>query len=279
MDVGIIDRPGRLPFSPEAQKTIIRHRNHLDREGYDHVSAAETLLMLGQGDLTAIVNAADSAPADPYDPYGLRRRFYRKGCYHPSAGQLVFYPPKYDRDNRPYAEYLQAERINMDANGRARRFSPLPDELENDETLQKLVRIIFEMLPGDLIDRRREQEVGLHLTRLYSGGRQRAAPSPYWLHTDGEPWTSIILIDHYNVGRGSAVNYVAERSCRGKQPQDCDRDDILATISMQTPFEMILVDDARVSHHVTGVHGADCNPGWRTSLLIDFSPLRPERTI
>lgn len=282
MDTMIIDSPVLLPrqpaLSPIARDLSVKYRNRLDQSGLVHVAATDTQRMGTDLDPTAIAMAAAEAPRDPNDSHGLRRRLYRTGVYQPHSGTMRFDDVHLGQDGSPYVPYYQEASINSDAAGQARRFAPLPDRLEQNGTLRQLVRIVFEMIPGDLIDRHRNQAIGMHLTQLWSDGRQRAMPSPPHLHTDGEPWTAIILIDRVNCAQGSAVNYIAKRHCRGKQPQDCDRDDIIAAITMHTPLEIIMVDDARVSHHVSGVHGANGMPGFRTTLLIDVSPLHPERT-
>ncbi len=282
MDTMSLDSPVLLRRQPAlsaiGRSVNVKCRERLDRFGFVHVASADTQRMGTDLNLTAISAAAALAPRDPNDSHGLRHRLYRTGDYQPHSGTMRFDDVFYAQDGSPYVPYYQEQCINPDAAGQARHFPPLPDALEQDGTLRQLVQIIFDMVPGDLIDRKRKQAIGIHLVKLWSDGRQRAIPSPPHLHTDGEPWTAIILVDRVNCARGSAVNYVAKRHCRGNQPQDCDSDDILAAITMHTPLEMVMVDDARVSHHVSGVHGADCLPGWRTSLLIDVSPLYPERT-
>jgi hypothetical protein len=104
-------------------------------------------------------------------------------------------------------------------------------------------------------------------------------PSPNTLHTDGEPWTAIILIDRFNVAPGSAKSYIARRRCRYRQPQDLNPEDIFFERTLSKSLETVIVDDARVSHAVTGCLGASCQSGWRTSLLIDYSSMKPDRTI
>jgi hypothetical protein len=81
-----------------------------------------------------------------------------------------------------------------------------------------------------------------------------------------------------NVTRNSARNVIAKRACAGLQIQDIADDDRLYEATLTEPLESLYCDDARVSHGVNGVLGANGSEGWRTSLLIDFSDFRLVRT-
>lgn len=266
----------RWDASSLAYKTVQRHRLTLEQESFVHVPASDMATLCNHASLTGIKAAADAAPPDPHSSGG-RNRFYRTAEYQPWSRRFRFHDPFWSRGGW-YVPYFQAEATNSDQGGKERRFAPLPDALEEDPLLIAAVSTIESWIPGEMIERRLPLRVGVHLIRLWSDGRRRALPSPPHLHTDGEPWTAIMLVDRENVTEDSARNFIAKRQCYGLHPRDIDPDDMIQEITMRTPLETILVDDARVSHHVCGVQGAHGQPGHRTSLLIDFSPSWPERT-
>ena len=257
--------------------TVIKARNALEQSGFAYIAGQELATCCGYSDLSVLQSAADKAPVDPYSD-GLRRRYYRTAILYPWTMAIHFDDVFIGADGTKFVPYYQAAEINSEANGTERRFPPLPTVLEHDRMLLALIRAFFAMLPGEMIERRLPIRVGIHLIRLFSDGRRIALPSPNTLHTDGEPWTAITLIDRVNVTHGTAKSFVARRDRRGNQPQDVSPEDIYFERTLSTPLESVIVDDARVSHAVTGCLGADGKEGWRTSLLIDFSPMYPLRT-
>jgi hypothetical protein len=268
----------RIPVDPRVQRgNIVRHRDLLEQEGYVHIDGTDVETLCGGVNLYALAAAAAAAPIDPYSN-GMRRRYYRTATFYPWTGTVRFDDTFTDAAGVQFVPYYQAATINGDAGGAERRFAPLPGDLERDAALLGLIRSFFEILPGDMIEHRLPIRIGLHLIRLFSDGRRIALPSPNTLHTDGEPWTAITLIDRVNVSSNSARSFVARRDCRERQPHEIDPDDILFQGTLAKTLETVIVDDARVSHAVTGCLGANGKPGWRTSLLIDYSSMHPFRT-
>lgn len=259
-------------------KWVRDHRNALEKEGFVHIAGADMRGACGEvGGMERLLEAANQAPGDAHSN-GLRRRYYRTATLQPWSGSLRFDDCFIDPDGRSYVPYYQSSGVNADQGGKERRFDPLPNDLEANPLLRALIYMLFSVVPGQMIEQRLPVRVGIHLIRLMSDGRRIALPSPNCLHTDGEPWTAIILIDRWNVTQTTARNFVARRQCKGAQPQDVNSDDILAAVTMTEALETIMIDDARVAHSVSGCLGIDGNVGWRSSLLIDFSPMYPERT-
>jgi hypothetical protein len=278
MDVVLSFYPDLQPRPEPTIADLIRHREALECEGFVHVTSQDMQLLCGQAfGLPALIEAANAAPDDP-DGRGLRRRLYRTASFQPWSGTVRFDDSFAANDGRQYVPYYQAPTVNTDQGGKERRFTPLPDHLESNALLKRLIHVLFLMIPGQMIERRLVVRVGLHLIKLFSDGRRIALPSPNCLHTDGEPWTALVLIDRENVTPNSATNFIASRHCKGSQPQDISPHEVICEITMKAPLETTMVDDSRLSHSVTGCLGANGQPGWRTSLLIDFSPMRPERT-
>jgi hypothetical protein len=255
---------------------LVSRRDELERAGFVHVGGSEMSAYLGALDGTRLRETANNLPLDSSGD-GQRRRMYRTGFFNAWTDDFRF-DPAFQGADGPYVPYWQSAGTNADASGRERRFAPLPDDLENDPLLQQAVRVSFKFIPSDYIACNLPIRVGLHLIRLYSDGRRVCTPSPNHLHTDGEPFTAIILLDRVNIADHTAISFVADRACAGHQPVDVPADSILAKVRMSEALETLMVDDGRVSHSVSGALGATGKPGYRTSLLIDFSDIRLERT-
>jgi hypothetical protein len=270
--------PAREPLVGSlGHNILVTHRNEVERDGFSVISSDEMTALVNNADKLPLLAAAANMPLDPFAD-GQRRRCYRTGVMLPWAGEFRFDPPFKGRDGA-YVPYWQSALTNHDANGRERRFAPVPDGLETDPLLLRLIWASFRLIPGGYITNDLPVRVGIHIIRLSSDGRRVCTSSPNHLHTDGEPWTSIILLDRVNIADHSALSFVAERRCAGLQPVDVAREELLAKVTMVSSLEAIMVDDSRVSHCVTGALGADGTSGHRTSLLIDFSGIRLDRTV
>ena len=269
-------RADRPAFGTEAYDVLCALRDQFERNGFVHIPALSMALLAGHADMRPLLAAAEDLPVDPFGD-GLRRRLYSTAFFYPWTGDLRFDPP-FPSANGSYVPYFQERSLNGDQGGRERRFRPLSQELENDPLLRALVSTHFHLIPGGAIEPRLPIRVGIHLIRLWSDGREACVPSPNVQHVDGEPFTSIILIDRVNVTQNSARNVIAKRRCAGLHMQDIAKDDRLHEATLTEPLESLYCDDARVSHGVNGVLGANESEGWRTSLLIDFSDIRLVRT-
>ena len=115
----------------------------------------------------------------------------------------------------------------------------------------------------------------MHVVEFQVKPEQDVTSSPANLHRDGEPFTWAFLLHRQNV-RG-AENIIATADVAGKYPADISNDSILAQFTLENAWEGWVVDDAQVSHYVSKASvspGAEM--GWRTALLIDYSPACPE---
>src|SRR5262249_52591337 len=80
-------------------------------------------------------------------------------------------------------------------------------------------------------------------------------------HKDGEKVTAIILLARHNITGGKNWIY------------DNDFEPLFG-VTLSDVLDMAAVNDAKVHHHVQPVHVLPGEAeGWRTVLLIDFSPL------
>ena len=268
-----VDRPA---CGTEAYEKMSAYRGRFDRHGYVHVSGPDMQTLTGHTDNRPLLEVANDMPLDPYGG-GQRRRLYRTAMFYPWAGELRF-DPVFRGPGGSYVPYFQDQSLNGDQGGHERRFCPVPDRLETDQLLRRLISILYHLIPKGLIESRLPIRTGIHFIRLSSDGREACVPSPNTVHVDGEPFTAIVLIDRVNVTKHSAGNIIAKRHCAGLQAQDIAEDDRLYEATLTEPLEFIYCDDARVAHGVSSVLGAGESNGWRTSLLVDFSDIRLVRT-
>ena len=272
----ILDLHGRAALPVQHLKMARNHADCLERDGFAFVPGEHIAMLTAGADLAPLLDASRNLPVDPTSD-GLKFRVYRTATYFPWDGSLRF-DPAFEHRGQLYVPYFQPLTINQAEGGRERRFPPVPPHLEQDPLLQRLVRRLFSLIPASMIEHRLPVRVGIHIIRLFSDGWRVSLAAPNYVHCDGEPWTAIINLERSNVTDWSATNMVARRHCAGIRMQDVLSEDILYRGVMQTPLDTAIVDDARVAHAVSGVLGSDNSPGWRTSLLIDFSDIRLYRT-
>jgi hypothetical protein len=254
-------------------------RTRMELEGFAFVPRVAVEAAIGAIDITSLVEAARSAPADRYDVTGSRFRRYRQGTYFPWCNRLIPNPAFQDGPElQPYSSYFQSSSFNIEQGNQQRRFAPFSDEVMASPALLGLTELCFRLIPRWRLrgDGRWPVLVGMHLVRLQSDGRRAAVATPNHAHQDGEPFTFVILLERNNVEGG--VSYIVEARCAGQHPDDLIRSDILASGTLTDPLDIAAIDDARVAHHVTGVLGADGRSGSRSALLLDFSELQPVRT-
>jgi hypothetical protein len=266
--------------TPRVRTTAIQApRTTMELEGFAFVPKATVETAIGAVDITPLVEATRSAPADRYDATGSRFRWYRQGTYFPWSNRLVPNPAFQDAPElEPYSSYFQSSSFNIEQGNQQRRFAPFSDDVMASPALLALTELCFRLIPRWRLrgDGRWPVLVGMHLVRLQSDGRRAAVATPNHAHQDGEPFTFVILLERDNVVGG--VSYIVQARCAGQHPDDLTRADVLASGTLTDPLDIAAIDDARVAHHVTGVLGADGRPGSRSALLLDFSELQPVRT-
>lgn len=264
----------RKPLPPE----LAAGRHRLEMDGFAFVPGAAVRKALEPLDLSGMLKAVQAAPVDPYDPTASRHRLYSQ-VFHHHDGTLGLVPPFQDGPNlHQYTTYFQASHFNRQFGDQTRRFPPFPNALLESVAIRKLVNACFSLIPSWRMERSRRNSllVGLHAQALKSDGRRAGMASPPHLHQDGEPFTFIVMLERKNVTGG--ISYIATVDAAGQSPDDIDEARILARGPLMLPLDILAVDDERVTHHVSGVLGANGQPGCRSVLLIDFSEIEPVRT-
>jgi hypothetical protein len=84
--------------------------------------------------------------------------------------------------------------------------------------------------------------------------------------------TTIVLVERVNVIGGRSL--IADRNYADAHPDDVPPEARLAELTLETPFDWLTVCDRRLAHYVSPIFARRNGHGWRTVLLVDFTPLR-----
>ncbi len=175
---------------------------------------------------------------------------------------MLLFPWKQQLLRWPKNTYCQEAAVNRDAAGAAREFEPLTETMLENEFLQQLILTNFSQTPFAAADLQQPFDVGLHVIKTVPRPDQAAVASPNCLHKDTEPFTFIHLLARENIVGGE--NIITDNA---KEPL------FIATLGKL--MDTIVVKDDSVYHHVMPINLADPQaPGFRTVLLIDFTPMR-----
>lgn len=255
-------------------------RASLEREGFAFGKGADVraALNLDHDHVAAIAAAGRQAPPDPQD--ARRSRFYSQLLWQPWSRSGMWIAPRQDGpDGAPYTTYLQAVGINQEFGGVERRFAPLPPTVRQNPALHTLIDACCNAIPTWRIGMsdRDLVIVGVHLVRMQAVGHKAAIASPPFLHVDGELVTFVWLVERtYNCVGG--ISYVASRPSAGKYPDDIRPEEMIATGTLSDPLDVAVIDDASVSHTVSGVRSSDGLPAHRTAMFIDLCPVSLVKT-
>ena len=265
---------GRI-FETELAPTS-RIQYALIRDGYARTEPE--FIADDSGDLakarTSFLRTIRKNPLDGHCANGNRYRRYGVFILHPWSGMLESIPPVWDADqNERVARYLQSARINPEHGGKARAFAPLTTTQRTNLFLRSTIMRCFRSIPWS--DLSQPVIVGVHVIQLIAHRDAPAVSSPDALHRDGEPWTWAFLLDRRGVIGGE--NTIAMPDAANKHPSEVSDRDIIDRFTLRKPFEGWVVDDRKVSHYVSPVSVDSKHvTGWRTILLIDFTPAVPD---
>jgi hypothetical protein len=193
-------------------------------------------------------------PPDPHAADGNRDRRY---------GKFIFYPWSKKMQPWPMHSYQQSASLNPEASGEARKLPPLTLTIENNQFLQKLTFADFAVTPFDDDAQQYPMAVNVHIIKMKARPGVPGTSSPNTLHKDGEPFTFVHLLKRKNISGGETV--VADNDMR-----------TLFTTTLEETLDTVVVRDDAVFHQVKEVFVLPGIPeGYRTALLIDFTPLKP----
>jgi hypothetical protein len=222
----------------------------------------------------ALLEASGDLPLDRHCGEGNRYRRFSQYLLLPWKRWMSPLPMNCDPLDGEYVEFFQEESLNPGDGGIRRRFAPISESLRNDPSVAALILADLSVLSPWWHNVGQPMLVGAHIIKHVATSGRPAASSPDLFHRDGQPFTFVHLIDRQGINGG--VNFIAPAFYANRTLEKIPSEDILAQFTLKAPLESYVVKDAQVAHYVDAVivrEGRD--KGWRTALLIDFTPYEP----
>lgn len=249
-EIGALDlhgQPDKLRYR-RGFKSVLVYQGYSFTPG-DEIYVPNSL----QSSLQDFLAASVELPKDKYCVEQTRYRRHSRVIFLPWENKLLAWPKN---------AYFQDPQINTDDGGIVREFEPFTAAMLDNPFLQQLISADFNQTPFEEVDLLQPFDVGIHLIKTVPRPEQVAVASPNRLHKDTEPFTFIHLVSRENVVGGE--NIVADNT---KEP--------LFIGTLTSTLDTLVVQDASVFHHVMPIKLADeALPGYRTVLLIDFTPMK-----
>ncbi len=217
--------------------------------GYAFLSAVEasTILHVDLGQLNALRGTWSHLPRDTYLRDGGAYRSRRHSCFI-----QTFSPTALSAE--PRRPHWQPTSYNALHGGLERWFDPIEQEVLTAAVWEKLVAGI-----GSLFERVRRVEkwfIEAHQFRIdTTNGIGR--PTPEGAHRDGVDFVAVILVSRRNV-RGGETHVFDASGPSGVR------------FTMQEPWSMLLMDDARVIHETTPIQPDADQGAARDTLVLTY---------
>ena len=232
---------GTAPLKP----TAIRSR--LSDAGYALLPAAVAgaALELDLAVLDALRDSWERLPRDPYLRDGGHYRSRRHSCFVQTPGTGL--------EAVPHRPHWQPTAYNALHGGLTRWFEPIEPQVATSPAWRRLLSSI-----GELFSHLSAVErwfIEAHQFRIdTAGGIGR--PTPEGAHRDGVDFVAVILVGRRNILGGETRVFDAHGSAGVR-------------FTMQEPWSMLLMDDARVIHETTPIqpHG---EAGVRDTLVLTY---------
>ncbi len=207
--------------------------------------AAAVALQLDLGALDGLRASWERLPRDAYPRDGGAYRARRNSCYLlPSAGVLAPVP------HRPH---WQPTSYNALHGGLTRWFEPIEPAVAGAPAWRQLLSALGGLF-GELQPVPR-WHIEAHQFRIdTAGGIGR--PTPEGAHRDGVDFVAVILVGRRNVRGGETRVFDADGPAGVR-------------FTMEEPWTMLLMNDARVIHETTPIQ-ADGAPGARDTLVLTY---------
>jgi hypothetical protein len=218
----------------------------LSNSGYAFLSSAEvgSVLRVDVAQLNALREWWESLPRDQYLRDGGRYRSRRHACFTDEAGVLTL---------APHRAHWQPTSYNALHGGLERWFEPIAPEVVKAPVWTQLVTSI-----GSIFAQVRPVKqwfIEAHQFRIdtVSGiGR----PTPEGAHRDGVDFVALLLVQRRNV-RGGETHVFDANGPSGVR------------FTMDEPWSLLLMDDARVIHETTPIQ-PDGEGGVRDTLILTY---------
>ena len=231
-------------MDPERSRLITQ----LKADGYVCVAPAVARAAL-QLDLTALDTLRETWERLPRDTFlrdAGQYRSRRHSCY-------VHRPATADLAAVPHRAHWQPTSYNALHGGLQRWFAPVEPPLSASPAWQQLLRSL-----GELFAELRPVErwyIEAHQFRIdTASGLGR--PTPEGAHRDGVDFVALVLVGRRAV-RGGETRVFDAQGARGVR------------FTMEEPWSMLLMDDARVIHETTPIQ-SDTGQGVRDTLVLTY---------
>jgi len=218
----------------------------LSKTGYSFLSAAEVAaeLHVEIPQLDALKEWWDSLPRDLYLRDGGRYRARRHSCFINEGGLLTL---------TPHRAHWQPTSYNALHGGLERWFEPIATEVVNAPVWTQLLESIGAII-GQLRPVKRWY-IEAHQFRIdTTDGIGR--PTPEGAHRDGVDFVALLLVQRRNV-RGGETRVFDAQGPSGVR------------FTMEEPWSLLLMDDARVIHETTPIQ-PDGKGGVRDTLVLTY---------
>ena len=227
--------------SPDAVDDALRGR------GYAVLSAADvaTLADVSLAELDALTPSWDDLQLDHYLKDGGNYRKRRHSCFIAGNGEL---------EQVPHRVHWQSLDYNALHGGMQRWFEPIEPTVVDKSAWQKLLLGLADVFSAAKPVPRWYIEA--HQFRIdTSDGLGR--PTPEGAHRDGVDFVAVLLVARHSIKGGETRVFQAN----GPDGQ---------RFTLEEPWSMLLLDDARVIHESTPIQPLDDDGGYRDTLVLTF---------
>jgi hypothetical protein len=177
------------------------------------------------------------------------RRYSVVNCYN--GNELEYLPPE------PHYQKIVYNNLNGDI---FRHYAAFEEHILKSFTLKLMINLsckIFNQIKPENLNWR----VECHQFRIIPSADTLAFPTPEGRHRDGVDYVFMMLIERENITGGVTKIYNNANSC-------------IATHTLKSPQECILLDDTKVMHEVSHVnHLSSSNTAYRDVLVLTFRSL------
>jgi hypothetical protein len=218
----------------------------LSKSGYAFLSAAEVAseLRIDVAQLCALAEWWSSLPRDQYLRDGGRYRSRRHSCFIDEGGVLTL---------APHRAHWQPTSYNALHGGLERWFEPIAPEVLKTPVWTQLLEAIGAIF-GQIRPVKRWY-IEAHQFRIdTTDGIGR--PTPEGAHRDGVDFVALLLVQRRNI-RGGETRVFDANGPSGVR------------FTMEEPWSLLLMDDARVIHETTPIQ-PEGNGGVRDTLVVTY---------